>query len=166
LHAFDYLDDRSFPTLLEYLRHPVVEYAFKKKCLEISDIDFVSEWARYEKDPEILLELSKNKDESILLSIAANPSASVEVLIKILDEKDLDLDFAVSIRESLPIELIKILISSSFAAVRKEIAQRPDLEYRDYEILATDSSMLVRDAIKENDRCPVEIKALAALGSL
>ena len=62
--------------------------------------------------------------------------------------------------------MVAVLISSNFETVRREIASRPDLEYSDYERLATDEALLVRDAIRENPACSAELKALAALGSL
>lgn len=164
--AFAYLNKQSYPTLLHYLQKPIASTNFRERCLDIADVDFLTEWARFEASSEILLKLSNNKTESILLSIAANPAASDQVLKIILVEGDLDLDFAVITREPLSPELVHILISSPFVAVRREIAARSDLDYKDYETLATDSSLLVRDTIKENPDCPVEIKALAALGSL
>jgi hypothetical protein len=62
--------------------------------------------------------------------------------------------------------MIQILSKSPFDSVRKLIAQRGDLDDSIYTQLATDSAILVRDAIKENVNCSPEIKALAALGSL
>jgi peptide subunit release factor RF-3 len=43
---------------------------------------------------------------------------------------------------------------------------RDDLSEDTYTVLATDDAMLVRDAIRENQACSAEIRALAALGSL
>ena len=59
-----------------------------------------------------------------------------------------------------------ILAKSTFDAVRKLIAMRDDLSQETYTALATDDAMLVRDAIRENQACSAEIRALAALGSL
>jgi hypothetical protein len=62
--------------------------------------------------------------------------------------------------------MTEMLAKSTFEAVRKLIAMRTDLNQEIYTLLATDSAMLVRDAIRENQACTPEIRALAALGSL
>jgi hypothetical protein len=166
ISALDYLKNQDNPTLVAYLEIPFATIGFREKCLAITDFDFLIEWAQIETHPEILRGIAANKKEAILLKVAANPATSDETLKVIMNENDLDLDFAISIRESLSVDLVKVLITSSFDAVRREIAQRSDLEYKEFELLATDSSLLVRDAIKDNPACPTEIKALAALGSL
>lgn len=166
LSALDYLRDQDNHNLLTYLQRPTVSVAFKKRCLAITDLDFLSEWAQLESEPTILLELAKCKRKEILKSVAENPTSPDEALKMILEEEDLDLNFAICTREHLATEIIKFLITDSYDAVRKEIAQRPDLSAKDYERLATDASLLVRDAIKENSAVSPEIKALAALGSL
>lgn len=152
--------------LIEYLRIPFASVEFRKKCLAITDRTFLAEWASFEAHPEIIAELVKNKYEPILLAIAKNPATSDAILMEIFAEKDLDLDFAISTRGTLSQAMIELLISSAFETVRREIARRADLTQSQYEKLATDEALLVRDAIRENPACSAELKALAALGSL
>jgi hypothetical protein len=152
--------------LIDYLKISFATVDFRRKCLSISHSYFLSEWASFEVYPEILLELCSNKEERILLPIAANPSSTDEILKVIVRENDVDLDFAISIRETLSSDMIEILSQSSFESVRREIAKRPNLVQSIYERLATDKAFLVRDAIRDNSACSQEIRALAALGSL
>jgi hypothetical protein len=132
----------------------------------ISDEVFLENWAGFEENPEILLTLSENKTEDILISLASNPATTDEILKIIASEEDVDLDFAISTREKLSPEMIELLMNSNFESVRREIARRPDLDDSSYNKLATDVAALVRDAIRQNPACSQEIKALAALGSL
>jgi hypothetical protein len=164
--GIEYLQNHYSETLLAYLETGKASQELRRKCLSISDKRFLANWAKFEKDPEINLELSSNKFEPILLALAQNPAVTDRVLKIIADENDLDLDFAISTRDALSQEMVAVLISSNFETVRREIASRPDLEYSDYERLATDEALLVRDAIRENPACSAELKALAALGSL
>ena len=132
----------------------------------ISDEVFLENWAGFEENPEILLTLSENKTEDILISLASNPATTDEILKIIASEEDVDLDFAISTREKLSPEIIELLMNSNFESVRREIARRPDLDDSSYNKLATDAAALVREAIRQNPACSQEIKALAALGSL
>lgn len=164
--GIEYLQNHYSAELIAYLETPHATREFRKKCLTIVDLEFLTQWAKIEKDPEIILALSENKHEPILMALAQNPSTEDSVLSIIARENDLDLDFAISTRENLSMDMIALLISSNFETVRREIASRSDLAYSDYERLATDEAMLVRDAIRENPACSAELKALAALGSL
>jgi tetratricopeptide (TPR) repeat protein len=164
--SMSFLGDHRNDGLIEYLRIPFADVEFRKKCLVISHSTFLAEWASFETHPEIHEELVNNKYEPILLCLAKNPAVADSVLTVITAEKDLDLDFAISTRETLSQEMIELLISSAFETVRREIARRADLTQSQYERLATDEALLVRDAIRENTACSAELKALAALGSL
>ena len=164
--SFEYLKNYKCVPLLDYLKISFATVDFRRKCLSISHSYFLSEWASFEVYPEILLELCSNKQERILLPIAANPSSTDEILKVIVRENDVDLDFAISIRETLSSDMIEILSQSNFESVRREIAKRPNLVQSIYERLATDKAFLVRDAIRDNSACSKEIRALAALGSL
>lgn len=164
--AMSFLGDHHNDGLIEYLRIPFADLEFRKKCLVITDQTFLAQWASLETHSEIIAELVKNKYEPILVSLARNIATTDSILGIIIAEKDLDLDFAISTREVLSQEMIKLLISSAFETVRREIARRGDLTQSQYERLATDEALLVRDAIRENPACSAELKALAALGSL
>jgi hypothetical protein len=165
-HSIEYLKDHRSSALIEYLKIPFAGVEFRRKCLAISDLVFIENWAGFEENSEILLKLSEHKVEDILISLAGNPAATDEVLMIIASEEDVDLDFAISTREKLSPEMIKLLMNSNFEPVRREIARRPDLDDSSYNKLATDVAALVRDAIRQNPACSQEIKALAALGSL
>jgi len=165
-HSIEYLKSHRSSALTEYLKIPFAGVEFRRKCLAISDAVFLEDWAGFEENSEILLELSENKIEDILISLAGNPAATDEILMIIASEEDVDLDFAISTREKLSPEMIKLLMNSNFETVRREIARRPDLDDSSYNKLATDGAALVRDAIRQNPACSQEIKALAALGSL
>ena len=164
--AMSFLGGHHNNGLTEYLRIPFADLEFRKKCLVITDQTFLAQWASFETDGEIIGELVKNKFEPILVSLARNPATADSTLRIIVAEKDLDLDFAISTRETLSQEMIELLISSAFETVRREIACRTDLSQSQYERLATDEALLVRDAIRGNPACSAELKALAALGSL
>jgi hypothetical protein len=164
--SIDYLKNHRISALTEYLKIPFAGVEFRRKCLAIKDIVFLEEWAGFEENPEILLKLSENKVEDILISLAANGASTDEILMIIASEDDVDLDFAISTREKLSAEMIALLMKSRFESVRREIARRPDLDDSSYSKLATDVAALVRDAIRQNPACSQEIKALAALGSL
>jgi tetratricopeptide (TPR) repeat protein len=165
-HSIEHLKDHRSSALIEYLKIPFAGVEFRRKCLAISDLVFIENWAGFEENSEILLKLSEHKVEDILISLAGNPAATDEVLMIIASEEDVDLDFAISTREKLSPEMIKLLMNSNFEPVRREIARRPDLDDSSYNKLATDVAALVRDAIRQNPACSQEIKALAALGSL
>jgi hypothetical protein len=164
--AFEYLTNHRNHGLIEYLKNNNATLDFRKKCLAIENQNFIIDWAEFETDADILLKLTSHKYEPILLALAKNPATPDSALSIIIEENDLDLDFAVSTRVSLSKDTIQLLLSSNFETVRREIATRSDLEDSIYEKLATDSALLVRDAIRENPACSPELKALAALGSL
>lgn len=156
----------GFDGLLDYLKTPFAAIDLRRAALKISDKEFLASWASFESHEEILFGLVKNPEEPILVALAENPSAPEAVLTVISKKNDIDLDFALCNRENLSQQMIKILSKSTFEAVRKLVAQREDLDTDTFTQLATDSAMLVRDAIRENQACPQEIRALAALGSL
>jgi hypothetical protein len=134
--------------------------------LKTTNKEFLAEWAQFEEQSEILYGLAKNQDEPILVALAENP-ASTDVICELISKKnDIDLDFALCGRANLSKHMSTIFAKSTFDAVRKLIAMRDDLSQETYTALATDDAMLVRDAIRENQACSAEIRALAALGSL
>lgn len=157
---------QGFEGLLEYLKTPFAAIDLRRACLKVTDIGFLTMWSSFETQEEILYSLAKHQEESILEALASNlatPEAICELISK---RRDIDLDFALCNRSNLSGKLIEILVKSDFEAVRKLIAARSDLDEEIFRTLATDSAMLVRDAIRENSACPAEIRALAALGSL
>jgi len=164
--ALQKLKDHNLTELIEYLRTPFAGIEIRRGALQVKNLDFLSDWAAFEQVPEILYALSKSETESVLVSLAENPASPDEVCMLISSKVDLDLDFALSTRSNLSTRMIETLAKSPFDSVRKSIAERNDLADSVYTQLATDSSLLVRDAIKENESCSPEIKALAALGSL
>jgi len=166
IQALEKFKDLNFIELIAYLRTPFAGIEIRRGALQIRNVDFLTEWASFEQVPEILYGLSKSEVESVLVSLAENPAAPEEVCVLISSKVDLDLDYALSNRATLSYEMIQILSKSPFDSVRKLIAQRGDLDDSIYTQLATDSAILVRDAIKANINCSPEIKALAALGSL
>jgi hypothetical protein len=160
------LPDQKFFTLLEYLQTPFAGIDLRRMTLKNTNVEFLSEWARFEEQSEILYGLAKSKEEPILVALAENP-ASTDVICELISKKnDIDLDFALCSRPNLSSHMITILAKSGFDAVRRLIAMRDDLSEESFTVLATDEAMLVRDAIRENQSCPAEIRALAALGSL
>jgi len=166
MEALQKLKDQNLRELVEYLRTPFAGIEIRRGALQIKNLDFLSEWAAFEQVPEILYALSKSETESVLISLAENPASPDEVCALIASKEDLDLDYALSTRTQLSTNMIQILMKSPFDSVRKSIAERSDLDDAVYTQLATDRSILVRDAVKENPNCSPEIKALAALGSL
>ena len=160
------IPDHNFFALLEYLRTPFPGIELRRVVLKTTNRRFLSAWAKFEEQSEILYGLAKNQDESILVSLAENP-ASTDVICELISKKnDIDLDFALCGRPNLSGHMSALLAKSTFDAVRRLIAMRTDLSEDTYTGLATDSAMLVRDAIRENQSCSAEIRALAALGSL
>ena len=160
------IPDHNFFALLEYLRTPFPGIELRRVVLKTTNSQFLSEWAKFEEQSEILYGLAKNQEEPILVALAENP-ASTDVICELISKKnDLDLDFALCGRPNLSDHMSAILAKSTFDAVRRLIAMRTDLSQQTYTGLATDSAMLVRDAIRENQACSAEIRALAALGSL
>ena len=157
---------QGFDGLLDYLRTPFAGIELRRTSLKISDKQFLASWASFEKVEEILFGLAKNSEEPILVALAENPYSAEPILEIISKRNDIDTDFALTNRENLSPKMISILSRSTFEGVRKIIAQRSDLDTEIFTALATDSAMLVRDAIRENQACPPEIRALAALGSL
>jgi tetratricopeptide (TPR) repeat protein len=166
MEALQKLKDQNLRELVEYLRTPFAGIEIRRGALQIKNLDFLSEWAAFEQVPEILYALSKSETESVLISLAENSASPDEVCALIASKEDLDLDYALSTRTQLSTNMIQILMKSPFDSVRKSIAERSDLDDAVYTQLATDRSILVRDAVKENPNCSPEIKALAALGSL
>jgi tetratricopeptide (TPR) repeat protein len=157
---------QGFEGLLEYLKTPFAAIDLRRACLKITDVGFLTDWSSFETQDEILYSLAKNSQEPILEALALNEATPDAICELISKQRDLDLDFALCNRPNLTLNLIKVLIKSDFEAVRKLIASRVDLDEETFRTLATDSAMLVRDAIRENSACPAEIRALAALGSL
>ena len=158
--------DRKFLALLEYLQTPFAGIDLRRMALKNTNVEFLSEWAIFEEQSEILYGLAKSQEEPILVALAENP-ATTDVICELISKKnDIDLDFALCSRPNLSNHMTTILAKSSFDAVRRLIAMRDDLSEETFTGLATDEAMLVRDAIRENQSCPAEIRALAALGSL
>jgi len=157
---------QGFDSLLDYLRTPFAAIDLRRSCLKFTDKYFLATWAGFETHEEIIFSLAKNIDEPILVALAENPATPEPVCELIFNRNDIDLDFALCNRENLTPKIIGLLAKSTFEAVRKLIAVRSDLNEEIFTLLATDSAMLVRDAIRENQACSPEIRALAALGSL
>ena len=157
---------QGFEGLLEYLKTPFAAIDLRRACLKVTDVNFINIWSSFETQEEILYSLAKHPEESILEALASNVATPEAICELISKRRDIDLDFALCNRSNLSGNLISILIKSDFEAVRKLIATRGDLDEETFRALATDSAMLVRDAIRENSACPAEIRALAALGSL
>ena len=166
IEVIEQFKDNNFASLLAYLRTPFAAIELRRTALKIQNMAFLSEWATFEESSEILFGLAKVQQEIVLLPLAENPASPSAVLELILSQHDLDLDYALSNRSKLTESMIKSLSQSPFDSVRKQIAQRSDCAEHIYNGLATDRSVLVRDAIKENPVCSSEIAALAALGSL
>jgi tetratricopeptide (TPR) repeat protein len=158
--------DQGFDSLLDYLRTPFAAIDLRRSALKVSDKHFLAQWAAFEKHEEIIFSLAKHTEEPILVALAENPATPEPVCELIYNRNDIDLDFALCNRENLTAKMTEMLAKSTFEAVRKLIAMRTDLNQEIYTLLATDSAMLVRDAIRENQACTPEIRALAALGSL
>lgn len=166
LSSVSQFPDQNFLALLDYLRTPFAGIDLRRATLKMTNSYFLSDWARFEDNPEILFSLAKHQEEPILVALAEN-AASPDAVCELISEKnDIDLDFALCGRPNLSAHMNQILARSTFEAVRKLIALRDDLAEETYRLLATDSAMLVRDAITNNQTCPAEIRALAALGSL
>lgn len=166
ISAFSEIKNHGFLALLEYLRTPFPGIDLRRVVLKTTDKDFLAEWAQFEEQSEILYGLAKNQEEPILVALAENP-ASTDMICELISKKnDIDLDFALCGRANLSKHMSMILAKSAFDAVRRLIAMRDDLSEETYTGLATDQAMLVRDAIRENQACSPEIRALAALGSL
>ncbi len=157
---------QGFDGLLDYLKTPFAAIDLRRLCLKIEDKDFLATWATFEKIEEILYGLAKNFEEPILVSLAENEASPDMVCELIAKKNDLDLDVALAGRANLTERMKSMLAKSQFEPARKLIATRTDLTEETFKILATDSAMLVRDAVRENQSCPAEIRALAALGSL
>lgn len=166
MKAIDEFPDRNFTSLIDYLRTPFAGIDLRRVALKNTNIDFATLWASFESNPEILFSLAKFKERSVFLALAHNPASPDEVCELIAKQQDLDLDFALSTRSELSPALRETLVKSKFDSVRKEMAKRSGLSDEMYRTLATDSAVLVRNAIRENQDCSVEIRALAALGSL
>ena len=158
--------DQYLPGLLEYLKTPFAAMEVRRLALKNSNLDFISAWAAFEKESEILYGLAKFPQEVVQVALALNPKVPDEICMLIAKRRDLDLDYALSTRSNLSKELVEVLVKSEFDPVRKTLAEREDLDESIYKQLATDASVIVRDAIRENAACSLEIKALAALGSL
>ena len=166
ISAVSEIKNHGFLALLEYLRTPFPGIDLRRVVLKTTNKEFLAEWAQFEEQSEILYGLAKNQEEPIFVALAENP-ASTDVICELISKKkDIDLDFALCGRTNLSKHISTILAKSSFDAVRRLIAMRDDLTEETYTGLATDGAMLVRDAIRENQACSAEIRALAALGSL
>jgi hypothetical protein len=166
ISAVSEIRGHKFLALLDYLRTPFPGIDLRRVVLKTTNKEFLAEWAQFEEQSEILYGLAKNQEEPILVALAENP-ASTDVICELISKKnDIDLDFALCGRANLSKHMSTILAKSTFDAVRKLIAMRDDLSQETYTALATDDAMLVRDAIRENQACSAEIRALAALGSL
>jgi hypothetical protein len=158
--------NQGFAGLLDYLVTPFAALDLRRSCLKVTDIEFLAKWAGFESNEEIIYGLVKNSAEPILVALAENP-ATPEIACELIAKKnDIDLEFALCSRDVLSKRIIQILAKSTFEAVRRLIALRSDLDDETFTALATDQAMLVRDAIRENQHCSAEIRALAALGSL
>ena len=166
MKAIDDFPDRNFMSLIDYLRTPFAGIDLRRVALKSTNVDFATLWSSFESNPEILFSLAKFKEKSVFLALAHNPASPDEVCELIAKQQDLDLDFALSTRSELSSALRETLVKSKFDSVRKEMAKRSGLSEEMYRTLATDSALLVRNAIRENQDCSVEIRALAALGSL
>ena len=166
INSISELKDQRIEVLLDYLRTPFAAIDLRRAALKCSKVDFLSEWAGFEEQSEIIFSLAKHQDEPILVALAENPASPDAVCELISSKNDLDLDFALCGRAKLSSRLAQVLSKSNFEAARKLIAVRQDLDEEIYRSLATDQALLVRDAIRENQSCSAEIRALAALGSL
>ena len=160
------IPEHNFIALLAFLRTPFPGYDLRRAVLKSTNIEFLSEWARFEEQSDCLDGLAKNQAKQILLALAENPASTNTICDQISKMNDADLDFALCTRPNLSHHLSAILARSAFDPVRRLIAKREDLSEDTYTDLATDAAMLVRDAIRENQACSSEIRALAALGSL
>jgi hypothetical protein len=166
INSIGELKEQRIEVLLDYLRTPFAAIDLRRASLQCSDIGFLAQWASFEEQSEIIFSLAKYQEEPILVALAENPASPDAVCELIASKNDLDLDFALCGRAKLSARLAQVLSDSSFEAARKLVAVREDLEEEIYRKLATDKALLVRDAIRENQSCSAEIRALAALGSL
>lgn len=155
-----------FSALIEYLKTPFADLEIRRSAVKSKNLDFLTEWSIFETNSEILHSLAKNHAEQVLVSLASNPATPDSIGELIIKRKDIDLDYALCNRESLSNRMLELLSESNFESVRKLVAMRSNLDDSIYRKLATDSALIVRDAIRENPSCSAEIKALAALGSL
>jgi tetratricopeptide (TPR) repeat protein len=166
INTIDELKNEKIESLLDYLRTPFAAIDLRRAALKSNNVEFLAEWASFEEQSEIIFGLAKHQDEPILVALAENQSSPDAVCELIASKNDMDLDFALCGRSNLSPRLAQVLSGSSFEAARKLIAIRDDLDNETYQKLATDQAQLVRDAIRENQSCSAEIRALAALGSL
>jgi tetratricopeptide (TPR) repeat protein len=160
------LKDQKIEVLLEYLRSPFAAIDLRRTALNNSNLEFLAEWAAFEEQSEIIFSLAKHPEEPILVALAENSATPDAVCELISSKNDIDLDFALCSRPDLSKKMAQVLARSTFEAVRKLIAMRDDLDDETYRALATDQALIVRDAIRENQHCSADIRALAALGSL
>lgn len=164
--AIEILSDLNVEVLLEYLRTPFADINLRRAALKCTNLNFLATWSSFEEQKEIIYSLAKYQEEPILVALAENPYTPDTVCELIASKNDIDLDFALCERSNLSLRMAQLLGNSAFEAVRRLIASRVDLDDEMYRKLATDSASLVRDAVRENQSCSAEIRALAALGSL
>jgi len=166
INSIGELKDQKIEVLLEYLRSPFAAIDLRRTALNNTNLEFLAEWASFEEQPEIIYSLAKHPQEPILVALAENSATPDAVCELISSKNDIDLDFALCSRPDLSKKMAQVLARSTFEAVRKLIAMRDDLDDETYRALATDKALIVRDAIRENQHCSADIRALAALGSL
>lgn len=105
------------------------------------------------RDPEILDQLSQDKDEGVRQYVAMNPNTSVEILIRLIMDEDVYVRGSVAENPSTPVEMLAELSRDEDNWVRYYVAKNPNTPVETLAELSRDED--VRQYVAENPKWQV-----------
>jgi tetratricopeptide (TPR) repeat protein len=150
--------------LLDHLRSGSCSSALKDFSMSVNSPAFKSVWAEFETDPIILAKLSITAGPELAMALVGNIATPTHALSAISTILDINVLFKICSHPNVDQEILHSLSKSEFDAVRRGVASSEKTNDQTLQELALDSSVAVREAIKNNPSASDETKTLAALG--
>ena len=150
--------------LLDHLRSGSCSSELKNFSMSVNSPAFKSVWAEFETDPIILAKLSIAAGSELAMALVGNIATPTHALAAISIILDINVLFKICSHPNVDQEILHSLSRSEFDAVRRGVASSEKTNDQTLQELALDSSVAVREAIKNNPSASDEIKTLAALG--
>jgi len=150
--------------LLEHLQSRTCSADLKNHTMHVASPTFMTEWAGFETDPIILAKLSIAAGPELAMALVGNIVTPTHALAAISTILDINVLFKICSHPNVDQEILHSLSKSEFDAVRRGVASSEKTNDQTLQELALDSSVAVREAIKNNPSASDETKTLAALG--
>ena len=134
----------------------------------VDDVEFLKKYGKLNlldsnnASPEMIEELTKDKDWRTRATVAKNPNTPVDILMRLAEDEDGNVRYEVAYNPNTPAEALRRLADDEDSRVKREVASNPKTPIEALRKLAGDENYNVRYEVARNSRTPAEaLKYLA-----